>query len=342
MKPRRVGVVTARARGERNGSEDSGRAVCQALIDGGHEVVPIPLDGGDPATALSDAGIDVAFLALQGRFAEDGCVQAILEWLRIPYTGSSVLGSALAGDKLKAKELFRLHNVPTPPYYALEGPVSAEEVLEVHGSFGFPAMVKPRRQGSSLCVARAETPGELTQAVEAAFGCDDGVLVERFIEGQGIQVAVLDGRALGAIEIEGGRAQNRLHLPPRLGVARKRGVEHLAEQAARSVSTTGLVLVDLIVTQGQNEYVLGLSTLFEMTPTAALSRIAQAAGLDFVDLCEAMLERARLHVSVPAPPGAEVLSFPDPGLASELGSEASELAVARAHSGRARQRSRTR
>src|SRR6478736_6136924 len=99
------------------------------------------------------SGLAVAFLALHGRLGEDGCVQGLLELIGIPYTGSSVLSSALAMDKLKAKEMFRLHNVPTPPYYTLEAS-QLDELDEVHGSFGFPVIVKPRREGSSLGVAR--------------------------------------------------------------------------------------------------------------------------------------------------------------------------------------------
>ena len=96
---------------------------------------------------LRQTPIDVAFIALHGTYGEDGCVQGLLEIMGIPYTGSNVLASALAMDKLKSKELFRLHNVPTPPYYTLEGASALERLAEIHGSFGFPVVVKPRREG---------------------------------------------------------------------------------------------------------------------------------------------------------------------------------------------------
>src|SRR6478752_4118916 len=119
MKARRVGVVMGGASAERAVSIRSGEAVVGALAGLGYDVTPLLLGaGGEALVQLANADLDVAFLALHGRLGEDGCVQGLLELLGIPYTGSSVLASALAMDKLKAKELFRLHNVPTPPYYA--------------------------------------------------------------------------------------------------------------------------------------------------------------------------------------------------------------------------------
>src|SRR5262245_66035914 len=122
MSSRRVGVVMGGASGEREISLRSGQAVQSALERLGHDVTPVVLGSGtDPFLALCASDVEVAFLALHGRFGEDGCVQGLLELMQIPYTGSSVLSSALAMDKLKAKEMFRLHNVPTPPYYVLDG-----------------------------------------------------------------------------------------------------------------------------------------------------------------------------------------------------------------------------
>src|SRR6186713_309817 len=161
MSSRRVGVVMGGASAEREISLRSGQAVEAALERLGHDVTPIVLGAGtDPFLALSASGIDVAFLALHGRFGEDGCVQGLLELMQIPYTGSSVLSSALAMDKLKAKEMFRLHNVPTPPYYVLDAE-QADDIDEVHGSFGFPVVVKPRREGSSIGISRVASPSEL-------------------------------------------------------------------------------------------------------------------------------------------------------------------------------------
>src|SRR5678816_854768 len=123
----------------------------------------------------------------------------MLELLGIPYTGSSVLASALAMDKLKAKEMFRLHNVPTPPYYVVTQ-ADLAELEEMHGSFGFPVIVKPRSEGSSVGMTKAHDIGELARAIEAALAHDDYVLVERFVKAMEVHVGLLDGRVLGAIE----------------------------------------------------------------------------------------------------------------------------------------------
>jgi len=307
---RRVGVVMGGTSAEREISLRSGLAVAEGIERLGHEVVPVILsEETDAYSAIVAADLDVAFLALHGRLGEDGCVQGLLELIGIPYTGSSVLSSALAMDKLKAKEMFRLHNVPTPPYYTLEAS-QLDELDQVHGSFGFPVIVKPRREGSSLGVARVDSPSELRNAVLDALTYDGSVLVERFVSGKEIAVGILDGRVLGAIEIApaGGvydyqakytPGLTEYFMPARLPTARYRGVLNLAERAAQALDTSGAVRVDLLVTEGQNEYVLEVNTLPGMTETSLLPKIAAAAGFDFDALCAAMLERARLHTGMP-------------------------------------------
>jgi D-alanine-D-alanine ligase len=307
---RRVGVVMGGTSAEREISLRSGLAVAEALERVGHDVVPVILsEDTDAFLAISAADLDVAFLALHGRLGEDGCIQGLLELLGIPYTGSSVLSSALAMDKLKAKEMFRLHNVPTPPYYTLDV-TEVADLDEVHGSFGFPVIVKPRREGSSLGVARANSPSELRNAVLDALTYDSSLLVERFVEAKEIAVGILDGRVLGAIEIApaGGvydyqakytPGLTEYFMPARLPPTRYRGVLNLAERAAQALDTHGAVRVDLLVTEGQNEYVLEVNTLPGMTQTSLLPKIAAAAGFDFDALCAAILERAQLHTGIP-------------------------------------------
>src|SRR5262245_31487258 len=172
----RIGVVMGGSSGERDVSLRTGAAVAKALDSAGHDVVRLELGAMHEAPALfTSARIDVAFLALHGRYGEDGCVQGLLELLGIPYTGSGVLASALAMDKLKSKELFRLHNLPTPPYYVFGSGQSSADLEEVHGSFGYPVVVKPRREGSSLGVSKATNASELGRAIELGLEHDDCV-----------------------------------------------------------------------------------------------------------------------------------------------------------------------
>src|SRR6188508_921682 len=259
---------------------------------------------------LAGADMDAAFLALHGKLGEDGCVQGLLELLGIPYTGSSVLSSALAMDKLKSKELFRLHNVPTPPYYVFDQNSTSAEIAEVHGSFGFPVIVKPRREGSSIGVSRANDMAELCEAIELALAFDSSVLVERFVKAREVAVGILDGRVLGAIEIAPKSGiydfaakytpgATEYFMPARLPAARYKNVLNLAERAAQALDTSGAVRVDLLVTEGQNEYVLEVNTLPGMTPTSLFPKIASAGGLDYATLCETILDSAQLHAGIP-------------------------------------------
>jgi len=306
-----VGVLMGGIGPEREISLKTGEAIAAALETRGHHVVRIDADRKLDET-LRKTPIDVAFLALHGSYGEDGCVQGMLEMMGIPYTGSNVLASALAMDKLKAKELFRLYNVPTAPYYTVDA-TDLDRVEELHGSFGFPVFVKPRRAGSSVGAGRANDMAELQQRVEEAVQFDSSVLVERFVVGREVTVGVLDGRALGAIEIvprgeffdyksKYSKGQSDFHLPARLAPTRYKGVLNLAERAHKSLGCTGFTRVDLLVTEGENEYVLEVNTLPGMTPMSLLPKIAAGSGYEFPELCEAILARATLS----APTGSKV------------------------------------
>ncbi len=307
----RIGVLLGGMSAERDVSLKTGEAIVEALRGRGHDVTPIYVDR-DLDRVLRATPIDVAFIALHGRYGEDGCVQGLLETMGIPYTGSGVLASALAMDKLKAKELFRLHNVPTPPYYEISGALTNAELEERHGSFGFPVIVKPRREGSSIGVSRANNFEELRVAVESARKHDDGVLVERFVKGKEVQIGILNGRVLGAIEIVPKRAfydyqakytagMSEYFFPARLAPTRYQGVLRLAERAHTALGCTGATRVDMIVTEGENEYVLEVNTMPGMTPTSLLPKIAMGCGIDFATLCEEILKTARLSYGLSAP-----------------------------------------
>ena len=308
MKTQRVGILMGGMSSEHEVSLSTGNAVFEALRERGHDVVKVFVDR-DIDRVLRQNPIDVAFLALHGTYGEDGAIQGLLEIFGIPYTGSSVMASALAMDKLKSKQLFRLHNVPTPPYYTLVAD-QLERLEEIHGSFGFPVFVKPRCQGSSVGAGRANSLSELRTACEEALRFDACALVERHVSGKEINVGLLDGQALGAIEIvpkgafydykskytAGG---SEYFFPARLSPTRYKGVMNLAERAAQALDVRGATRVDMLVTEGENEYVLEVNTLPGMTPTSLLPKIAKGAGYDFADLCEAILKRARLNLRRP-------------------------------------------
>ncbi len=305
MKDKEIGILLGGVSAEREISLKTGEAMFEALEARGYRVQKIFVDG-DIDQVLRQTKIDLAVIALHGTYGEDGCIQGLLETLGIPYTGSGVLASALSMDKLKSKELFRLYNVPTPSYYAVRRD-DLDRLEQIHSSFGFPSFVKPRSGGSSVGAGGAASMSELRQRCEDAGRFDEWILVERLIRGREVAVGLLDGNALGAIEIEPkGRfydykskyqkGQSEYHFPARLSPTRYQGVLHLAERAVHAVGATGATRVDLLVTSDENEYVLEVNTLPGMTPTSLLPKIAAGAGYDFGDLCEAIVERASLHV----------------------------------------------
>jgi D-alanine-D-alanine ligase len=307
MRKRRVGVLMGGTNAEREVSLRTGEGVVAALEGRGHEVAPLVwrAAGPGPDELVRASRADVVFIALHGRGGEDGCVQGMLELVGVPYTGSGVLASALAMDKLKAKEMFRLHNVPTPAYYIARD-ADRDEVASLHGSFGFPAIVKPRREGSSVGLAKVSDFAELARAVDRALAFGDDVLVERFVHGTEVCVGILGGRALGAIEVipKGGLydyeakytpGKTDYVCPPSLPAGRLRGVVNLALRVAGALGCVGACRVDLIVSEGENECVLEVNSLPGMTPTSLLPKIAAAAGIDYAALCEAILDQATLE-----------------------------------------------
>lgn len=315
---KKIGVLMGGLSAERDISLLSGKTVLKALKSIGYEAISLHVDR-DVDRALRDADVDLIFNALHGRYGEDGCIQGLLEVLGVPYTGSGVLASALAMNKLKAKEIFRLHNLPTPPYYSFRGE-ELEQLEEIHGSFGFPAIVKPAGEGSSLGVSIADDMDQLRAACTDALKLDDTVLVERYIVGKEVCVGIVNGRALGAIGIvshndifdyqakyTAGHAH--YHLPARLSPERYRGVLTQALRAHQALGCAGATRVDMIVSDLGNEYLLELNTLPGLTPRSLLPRLARHAGLSYGDLIEEILAEAKLRgsgasVSQPLRPSA--------------------------------------
>ncbi len=166
MKNKKIGILLGGVSAERDISLKTGEAMFEALASLGYDVEKVFVDA-DIDRVLRQTHIDVAVIALHGTFGEDGCIQGMLETMGIPYTGSGVLGSALAMDKLKSKELFRLYNVPTPPYYVLRSD-DLDQLEQVHSSFGFPSFVKPRSGGSSVGAGAANGLSELRERCEDA------------------------------------------------------------------------------------------------------------------------------------------------------------------------------
>lgn len=299
---RRIGVLMGGWGEERDVSMKTGEAIALALEANGQQVARL-FAGPGLDTTVREAGIDVAFLALHGRMGEDGRVQGLLEVMNIPYTGSGVLGSALAMNKGVAKKLFRQHNLATPTGYVVQAS-RVKDVPSLHADLGFPCVVKPASSGSSVGLTLVHTREQLEPAIALACRFGGEALVERFVKGREVTVALLDGAVLGTCEVshdgsvfdtttkyDGGA---KYHLPPRLPATRVANIEQMALTAARSLGCRGAVRVDFIVPEVGNEVVLEVNTLPGMTRVSLFPKIAKAAGLGFEDLVERILSGARL------------------------------------------------
>jgi D-alanine-D-alanine ligase len=306
MKGKRIGVLMGGLSAEREVALKSGAAVHEALLRRGYEAVAVDV-GRDLAAVLVAERIEAAFIALHGRYGEDGCVQGLLELMQIPYTGSGVLASALAMHKLYSKQSFAAAGILTAPFRQFR---RGEKVLPAELPFGLPLVVKPVQEGSSVGISIVKEWDELEAALELAFRYDEAVLIEQFIKGQEVQVGILDDQPIGAIEIvpkkefydyeakyTDGMAEHIF--PARLEPALYQKAQQVGLAAHRSLGCAGYSRVDLLVTPGGECYVLEVNTLPGMTALSLLPEIAaKGAGLPFEALVERIIESATLQTKV--------------------------------------------
>jgi len=295
--------------GEREISLRSGENCYRALVARGYRAVKIDVQR-DVAQELARAGVEVAFLALHGRYGEDGAIQGLLTILGIPYTGSGVLASALGMNKVAAKKVVRGSGLPTPDYVE----VSAHEdtgaaALRVEARLGLPVMLKPVEEGSSLGVAKCKTVEEIVIDLEAGRRSYGAMFAERFVSGQEITVGVIerDGRpeALPILELV---PKNEFYdyeakytegltdfiLPARLAPAVYREAQVAAVKAFEAIGCRGYARVDMMVDAEGVPWFVEINTLPGMTDLSDLPAQARAAGLSYEDLVEAILLTASL------------------------------------------------
>jgi len=285
---------------EREISLKTGRAILGALQEEGYDAVRIDVSF-DIVQKLLSTAIDVAFIALHGRWGEDGTVQGLLELLRIPYTGSGVLASALAMNKIKSKEMFLYHGVPTPEFMV----ALPEEPLEV--PFPTPWVVKPASEGSTVGISIVREPSDLDDAVSRARQYDQQVLIEQFIRGRELTVGILHGEPLPIVEIvpQGGFYDYRAKytpgiteylIPARIEDRTGETAQRLSLQAYRALTCSGCARVDLLLDEGGDIFITEVNTLPGMTETSLVPKAAAHKGLSFRQLVLSILEDASLKV----------------------------------------------
>ncbi len=311
----RVAVVMGGVSGEREVSLRSGAAVSAALRELGYRVLEVDL-GPSAAEQLVSlrSEVDVAFLTLHGRLGEDGTVQGVLELLGLPYTGSGVLASALAMDKRMSKRIFRAEGIPV----AEDVVITAEDIRAaglrraaegIALDLGFPCMVKPNAEGSTLGSSRACNTEELEEALVTALRFDEVVLVERYIRGRELTVGLLgEGpEPLPVLEVVASKGvydyeckytqgMTEYLVPAPIPDGLSAELQRLAVRAHRALGCEGVSRVDFMVDEGGRAFCLEVNTLPGMTELSLVPKAAAAAGYTFSEVVERILRTARLKV----------------------------------------------
>ncbi len=299
IKQMQIGVLCGGLSAEREVSLKTGAAVHRALNSLGYrtEIVDV---GTDLPGQLKAAGIELAFIALHGRNGEDGRVQGLLEMMQIPYTGSGVLASSLAIDKIATKQMLLYHELPTPGFEVLKTPEEADRLIK--NCRHLPLVVKPSREGSTIGISIVQSIEALRHGIDTAAALDDEVLIEEFIEGRELTVSVLNGEALPVIEIvpKSGfydfhakytAGQTEYLLPAPIDASIYTQIQQVSVAACEVLGCRGVARVDLMLRENEF-YCLEVNTIPGMTETSLLPKAAEAAGLSFSQLAETILLEA--------------------------------------------------
>lgn len=290
---------------EREISLKTGKAILKALVEKGYSVCPIDV-GRDIAERLLKERIECAFIALHGRFGEDGTVQGMLELMRIPYTGSGVLASSLAMHKVMAKKIFVYENIPTPRFMALRREEIERDPKEAF-SFPLPMVVKPAREGSTIGTSIVRTEKEILSALKEAGKYDDEILIEEFIKGKEITVGILEEIPLPIIEIvpKSGfydfhskytKGETEYLIPAKIPREKYLYAQEISLRAFRSLGCSGFARVDLMTDEEGSPFIIDVNTMPGMTETSLLPKAASYAGIPFEELVERILLGASLKL----------------------------------------------
>lgn len=308
MDRKRIAVLMGGRSAEREVSLKTGAQVIKALESRGHEAIGIDA-GDDLALRIKEATPDACFIALHGRYGEDGTIQGLLEFLGIPYTGSGVLASAVGMDKIASKKIFLADGIPTPEFAILAEEEYRKDpngtVTAIAESIGFPSAIKPAREGSTIGMTIVNEKSQLPEALEVAFDCDDRILAERFVKGTEITIGVLgnDPVALPTLEVvtktgfydyetkyTAGLSEHII--PARIPPEQAELAQELAVKTHKAIGCRGFSRVDFIIDEDGRAYVLEINTIPGMTELSLFPDAARAAGIEFDALVERLVELA--------------------------------------------------
>ena len=297
---KKVAVVLGGLSAEREVSLDTGAGVLAALLERSWNAVAIDWrEGTSLAQLLEQAGAEVVWNALHGTWGEDGAVQGLCACMRIPCTGSGILASALAMDKVMSKRIFESNGLATPRWRMLAASDDASALTE----WPLPCVIKPANEGSSVGVSIVEQPAEIAPAIALARTYHGPVIVEDYIAGTEVFVGILNGRVLGSVEVRPAtkfydyeakykRTDTKYLVPPELAADVLARVEELGLATYVALGCSGHARVDLRIDTSGRPFALEVNTLPGMTKTSLLPKIAKAAGMDYATLCETILASA--------------------------------------------------
>lgn len=307
---KKIGVLMGGRSAEREVSLKSGTAVYNSLRSLNFNVTAIDADS-DLCSVLKKLKIEIAFIALHGGHGENGAVQGMLEIMGIPYTGSGVLASALAMDKEASKKVFHYHNVPMPAFkivhsseFKVHSPKSDTKTrtLNIGLKTGFPLpwVIKPATEGSSVGVEIVKNISGLKAALKRAFSYGEKVILEEYIKGQEVQIAILNNKVLGGVEVRPSlefynyeakytAGMTEYIFPPRLRKKVCDAANSKALEAHKALGCSGATRVDLIIDAAGRPFVLEVNTIPGMTETSLLPKIAKNAGIGFGELLTRIL-----------------------------------------------------
>lgn len=296
----RIGVLLGGSSTERDISIKSGKAVYEALVSLGLDAVMVDITGENTAgDQITKENIKVAFIALHGRFGEDGTLQAILESMNIPYTGSGVLASQLAMDKIVSRAIFEKKNLNVPKYKVLKKKIFSPDIDHLM----FPIVAKPATHGSSIGLSIANNKKELNKAIETAFEYDTRVILEEYIPGKEITVGILDDEPLPVIQISPKRqffdytakytsGLTEYIVPAKLPPVVSRNAQEAGISAHKALGCKSFSRVDMILDGNNRCVVLEVNTIPGLTAISLLPKAAACIGIDFPTLCLKIVESA--------------------------------------------------
>lgn len=302
-----IGVICGGISSEREISLKTGEGIFNALINMGYNAKLIDFKG-DNISVFNE--IDIAFMALHGKYGEDGSVQGVLELFKIPYTGSGILASSLAIDKIFSKKIFVFEKIPTPEYIELilDNKINSNTLNikllqdEINENIKYPVIIKPSREGSTIGITIVNDDNELESAINFAKIYDNRILIEKYISGRLLTVSIIGDEpiALPIIEIKPKSGfydfkskytvgLTQYIVPAKLDYELELEIKKLSLKVHSSIGCYGVSRVDLILDEKNNPYILEINTMPGMTETSLVPKAAAAVGISFEKLVEIIL-----------------------------------------------------